>query len=116
MPGDLLERSDSSLEIRSDMTFAAKGEEAIMGVRVEADGVAALENGADDLRVLFGLPSDEKERGLRLVLREYIEDAQGPPRMRTVVERERHSARAPWATHHGIDEDAPSEDEDAPEH
>ncbi len=83
-----------------------------MRVGVELDGVALLEHGAHDARVLLGLASHDEERRLHPPRSEEVEDDGGPAGMRPVVERQHDPARSGRASHDGVDEHPPAEHED----
>ena len=65
LAGDSFEDFHPSLQVLADAALRAQGEEAVVGVGVEADTVAAGEDLANELGVLLRLSRDDEERGLR---------------------------------------------------
>ena len=114
--GDPLERGDALLEV---VAHAALTRAARRGGRARRSGARRRDpppsDGAHHLGVLLGLSPDDEECRLRAVRREELEHPLRPARVRPVVERERHAARAARPAYDRVGEDAQPQDEDAPQ-
>ena len=112
-----LERDHRLLEVVADAALSSQREQTIVGIRVDLDGVASLEDLADHFGVLLGLARHDEEGGsARPARREDVEDRARPPGVRSVVEGQGDATGLPRAADDGVGEDPQRQHEHADEH